>query len=100
MLLQDEEAASEGDESSGGVSSMQWVAGGKLLMTAKGRKGETRVVLWKMPDGKPLQTWTFTGWMHAAIDHDGFMVAVARSDGTVCVMQVSEEVQRWLNDSP
>ena len=76
---------------------MQWVAKGKLLMTAKGRKGETRVVLWKMPDGKPLQSWTFTGWMRAAIDHDEFVLAVARTDGTVCVMQVSEQVQRWVS---
>jgi WD40 repeat protein len=88
------------DEADGGVTSMSWVADGKLLMTAKGRNGETQVVLWKMPAGEPIQSWTFTGFMHAAIDRDGFMVAVARSDGTVCVMQVSEQVQRWLSDAP
>ena len=79
---------------------MRWVADGKLLMTAKESIGETRVVLWKMPSGEPLQTWTFPGWMHAAINPDGFLVAVARADGVVCVMQVSEEVQRWLSDAP
>ena len=79
---------------------MSWVAAGKLLLTAKGKRGETHVALWKMPAAEVLQSWTFTGWMRAAIDHDGFMVAVARSDGTVCVMKVSDEVQRWLNESP
>jgi WD40 repeat protein len=86
--------------SSGGVSSMQWVGDGKLMMTAKAQNGETRVVLWKMPSGEAVQAWTVPGWTRAAIDRDGFLVAVARPDGVVCIMQVSDEVQRWLSNTP
>jgi len=100
QLLLPGESVLEGFNPSGGVTAMQWVAGGKLLMTGKSVGGETKVVLWKMPSGEPIQTWSFTGFMRAAIDPDGFMVAVARSDGTVCVLQVSDEVQRWVNEGP
>jgi WD40 repeat protein len=78
----------------GGVTSLQFAAEGRFLLTASGwnSRAGSKVALWAMPEKRLVQVWDFAGRVDAAISPDGRLTAVLRNDGTIAILASPERL--------